>query len=164
MDNKGYLDEKYKKAREQESIGNYSEYIEILFELAKQGHAESQLEIGWIYMSGLYNFKRDLDKSLYWHLKAENSGIAENFFSLGILYEMDVADSKKSFSTNLKLSKKYYLQAFDAFLTRANQGELRAIYRVGEMYVSGLGVEIDHKKAEFWFKKYKEIGDSKEKE
>jgi len=151
------LENLYLVARAEEAKRNDRKYLDIIIDLANRGHAKSQKELGWIYMSGLYSMERNVDLALDWHLKAVQSEDPENYFSLGMLFGPEFDEPSKSFSSDEVKSRGFYAKALEGFLIRADKDDTQAVYRIGEMYSSGLGVEVDQKEARVWFDKYNEL-------
>lgn len=59
------------------------------------------------------------------------------------------------------LFKKEYTQAMQFFLKAAEKGSAVAMRRIGYLYYTGMGVELDYGQAEKWFLKGAEKGDAK---
>lgn len=150
------LDSLYVCALEEEARGNEKEYLDIIFKLAEKGHSESQLELASIYTAGFYSVERNIDTALKWHLAAVDSGSPENYYCLGMIFEPGFTGPNKTFSGDRAKSRDYYASSLQGFKERAFEGDASAIFRVGEMYSMGLGVDVDEVEAKVWFDKYHE--------
>ena len=65
-----------------------------------------------------------------------------------------------SFNTGVKmLDKGKEQKAYDAFFLSAKSGDIDSQMILGEMYLDGIGVKIDHEKAFFWLSKAAGNGD-----
>lgn len=61
---------------------------------------------------------------------------------------------------NKMLDNEKELQASEAFFLAAKSGDLDSQMILGEMYLDGIGVEVDHQKAFFWLSKAARAGDA----
>lgn len=147
------FDNQYLMAKEEEKK-DVARYLEIITELAEKGHAKSQIELGSLYLGGFEGVERSVDSALEWFLEAEISEAPENYYLLGMLFEPGFDGPNKSFEADKEKSNKYYKMAFWAFLKQAKNGDVKSMYRVSEMYLSGLGVIKDDKESKEWKEKY----------
>ncbi len=58
------------------------------------------------------------------------------------------------------LNKGNDLKAYQTFTSLAQNGDIDAQVMLGSMYLDGVGVKIDHKKALFWLEKAAQNGDA----
>ena len=110
---------------------------------AKQGHADAQSTLGYIYK---YSLKQDHAKAENWFLKAAEQGDADAQFYLGSMFEDGWGVER-----NYAEAEKWYRKA-------AGQGNVGAQYYLGMMYQAGQGVEKNYAEAEKWLRKAAELG------
>lgn len=65
--------------------GDFAQAYCIMRPLAESGDAESQYNLGWMYLNG-YGLRVDESKALAWWTKASEQGDTEASFSIGMLY------------------------------------------------------------------------------
>jgi TPR repeat protein len=65
--------------------GDFAKAYCIMRPLAEAGDAESQFNIGWMYLNG-YGLRVDGQQALQWWMKASDQGHTDASFSLGMLY------------------------------------------------------------------------------
>lgn len=123
-----------------EFIKNQKRAYKWLRKAAKQGDAEAQLELGFMYHYG-EGVTQDDRQAADWYLLAALQGNAKAQTSLGTMYRH---------GQGVKQNDK---QAFDWYLQAALQDDAKAQTNLGYMYSTGRGVEKDCKQAEIWFKK-----------
>ena len=116
-------------------------------ELAEQGDAEAQCQLGDWYYWGIY-VPKDVALMIEWYSKASEQGNAEAQFALG---EMD--DGGEGVPQDNVLAMRWYRKA-------AEQGCAEGQRRLGDMYHSGEGVPVDVALAERWYRKAAEQGDA----
>ncbi|MBL1278348.1 MAG: sel1 repeat family protein [Ectothiorhodospiraceae bacterium] len=152
--NKTKLDDLYAVAQRKNAMGNDQEYLKLIIDLSEKGYYKAQIELGSIYLAGFCSIERNIDMSLKWHLKAKDSKNPDNYHCLGMLYSRGFEGPNKTYSSSEIESTEYYSLAFKGYMVLANKGDTKAIYRVGEMYSMGLGVDTDENEAKIWFGKY----------
>ena len=104
----------------------------------KYGNDKALLELAVSYMYGI-GIKQDNKKAKWFLLKAKDKGDKNALLPLGCLCELE---------KDYKLAKDYYLQA-----TKVKETSAMAFEYLGNLYLYGLGVEQDFKKANLLFKK-----------
>ena len=95
---------------------------------AKEGHADSQFNVGLMYEKGIGIGKNEKDAVL-WYGKAASQGNASAQFNLGVLYE-------NGRGTNVDFAK-----ANEWYRKASVQGDALAIGNLGMLYVRGQGVK-----------------------
>ncbi len=115
---------------------NVSAGIDLIAELAEQGHAQAQFKLGRYYETG-EGLPQDVEKAMEWYTKAAEQGYAKAQHNLGRL---------------LVLSHNYE-EAVRWFTMAADQGLAPAQSALGFLYYKGQGVEQNYKKAFEWYLK-----------
>lgn len=160
-----------------------SELMQDLRSKAEAGQAESQTNLGYVYLNGIgvpSNSKLAAD----WFMKAADQGAAVAQFNLGVLYENGIGVAKdnaiatewydkaaaqgyapaiESLGTIFELGRgvpKNQKIAFDYHKKAAELGLARAQTNVGRAFVYGLGVKQDYAAALDWYRKAVTNGDS----
>jgi len=138
---------------------------------ARQGHGMAQLLIGTLYLLGEGTLKDD-KKAFYWFIKAAEQGDADAQFMTGLLYgkgEGTLKDDKKGFYWIKKAADKNhkeaqtllglmyktgevveegdYIKAVKFFTLACEQGQAKACGELAGMYIYGISVDKDMKKA-----------------
>lgn len=122
-----------------------SKAVETLLDLAEQGNAEAQLNLGLMYDKG-DGVQQDPSKALKWFKKAANQGNASAQYIMGDLYQTGKIVDKNDF------------EAAKWFEKAANQGMAEAQREIGIIYYNGVGVSENNAVAKEWFKKSCENG------
>lgn len=114
---------------------NYEKAFEYLSIAAKDGDAEAQTILGWMYDQG-----KDYTKALRYYKLAADQGdvVAQN--NLGVMYNQG-----KGVTQDHKVAARYYKLA-------ADQGYAEAQYNLGFMYYQGSGVKQDKNEAMRYYK------------
>jgi TPR repeat protein len=110
-------------------------------ELAEQGHAEIQVELGIAYQSGEYGLKKDIVEAVRWYRMAAEQGDAWAQQRLGDLY----SSGNESLAANPAEALRWYRSA-------AEQGKADCQFEVGRCYELGKGVERDCTEAVRWYR------------
>lgn len=126
---------------------DYASAIREWLPLAREGHAESQLNLAFLYNQGL-GVPVDHVKAAMWYLKAAEQGLAEAQAALATLYIHGLGVPQD------------YAEAYKWAQLAAVQGHPHGQFNLGAMYVSGFGVQRDYTKAASWFRKAAEQGDA----
>ena len=137
---------------------------------SKQGDANSQNLLGWIYAKGYTYMGSDYKKALKCFSKAAEKDNTCAQFYLGWMYDNGVGVPK-----NYKEAAKWYRKAAEQSHSIVSEYELfykigfrsemydinihKAQYHLGLMYENGKGVLKDHKEAVKWYKKASELLD-----
>ena len=108
--------------------------------LAKKGNAEAEFKIGEMYETG-FGVKKDMKEAMLWITKAAAQGHENASFKM--LYW----DIQKN---GLKGENK---KKFSELRTKANDGNVQAMYYVGKMYAYGVGVKTNYDKSLDWLNK-----------
>ena len=118
--------------------GDYEAALDEFFDLADEGHALSQFNLGVMYSQGIGVPKID-DMAVKWFTLAAKKGLAPAQSLLGSMYR-----GGKSVPQNNKTAFKWYSLA-------AEQGDTDARYYLGVMYRRGKGVPKDYVHAHMWW-------------
>ncbi|KAF9997435.1 hypothetical protein BGZ79_008868 [Entomortierella chlamydospora] len=119
---------------------DYSEIVEKYLAAAKQGNADAQFNMGYMYEMG-YGVVVDYSTSMEWYQKAADQGHAYAQCSLGFMHHKGYGVAQ-SYSKALK----WYQKA-------ADQGNPTAQCCVGNIYDFAHGVPRDPFKAFIWYQK-----------
>ena len=122
--------------------------LKSLLDLAKQGDAKAQFELGLLYENGSGGSK-DHVQAVYWYRQSANQGFAEAQHSLGIMYYWGYG-----VPTNDALAVQWWLRA-------ARQGHAEAHNRLGMAYQKGEGASKDYPQAVKFYRIAAEKGHAK---
>lgn len=109
------------------------EVIKLYKDLANEGHAGSQFEIGYCYDIGLGVEQSETD-AIDWYTKAATNGHLDSQITLAKYYNL----------RNWELSIKWLTKA-------ASQGDTPSQHELGMYYLNGYGVERSEAEAAKWF-------------
>ncbi len=151
-------------------------------QLAEQGDAEAQYELGRMYFLGK-GMPRNATKALEWYQKAAEQGNAlaqnelGNLYSKGVLVKQNIFEAAKWYQkaaeqgiANAQYNIGYLydwgqgglsqnrVEAIKWYKKASGQGNGEASLRLGAMYMYAVGVEKDEKEAIVWYKKAAEQG------
>ncbi|KAF0279935.1 sel1 repeat family protein [Spiribacter aquaticus] len=118
--------------------GDYGTALEVFRSLAKEGSAEAQYNIGYMYEKGQGVPQAD-SIAVRWYRHASEQGNANAQFNLGVMY----ADGEGVLQD--------YSEALRWFRAAAEQGDAGAQNNLGAMYGNGNGVNQDQITAHMWF-------------
>ena len=121
-------EEKLDRAVQYYKQQNYQAAFSLFKELAEQGDAAAQFNLGVMYHEA-QGVSQDYSQAVKWHQKAAEQGIAQAQLNLGIMYYQGQG-----------VSQDYY-QAVKWYQKAAEQGHSTAQYVLGLMYGKGLGVK-----------------------
>jgi hypothetical protein len=102
---------------------------------AKFGDVKSQLELGLMYYKGK-EIERNIEKSIHWLEKACKNENTTAMYYLGCINQF---------------IKKNYVEAAKLYEKAANRGQVDAQRALGDLYLSGKGVQGEPKKSLYWF-------------
>ncbi len=125
----------------------YKKAFPLMQNAAKEGNADAQLYLGWMYANG-QGIKRNYAQAVSWLRKSANQGNALAQNDLGLMY----AEGRGV--------KRNYAQAISWYRKSAEQGNAYAQNNLGWMYVNGRGIIQDDQQAVFWLKKAAEQGNA----
>lgn len=129
------------------SEGNEGKAFECYMRAAELGYTAAYYNVAYAYMNG-EGVERDFDKSFEWFNKAADSGDTYAKLKLAECYKRG-AGCEKDYSAAMAL----YLQvAGEKSMKRYSCVDV-AEYEIGNMYLKGLGVEVDLHKAYDYFKR-----------
>jgi TPR repeat protein len=118
--------------------GDYARALEAFLPLARQGHAEAQYTLGFMYFSGLGVPKRRA-AAANWYRQAARQGHVKAQVNLGVLYQDGQGVERD------------YAEALQWYRRAAAQGSAKGQYALGVMYRKGLGVPRDYVQAHMWY-------------
>ena len=120
---------------------DYKKAEDLLLKAAEQGHASAQLQLGFMYKDGKIG-DADYGKALKWFLKAAEPRHFDGKKYLEAVYDYIGAWKLQGFSKADVQKKAREMYTLNAEMTQAS-----ALFRAGEMYEEGLGVNADYRKA-----------------
>ena len=110
------------------------------FQVAKQGNAKAQYNLGGMYYNG-QGVRKDYAQAVQWYRKAAEQGNAKAQYNLGVMYEKGQG------------VRKDYVEAVRWYRKAAEQGIAEAQFNLGVKYANGQGVRQNYKIAKEWFGK-----------
>lgn len=130
---------------------------------AEQGHDIAQFNLGDMYENGK-GVEQSYTKAAEWYCKAAEQGNHEAQRQLGYLYDVGLGvELNKIRAAELYRKAGYvdpglmyeternYEKAIEWYVRAAKQGDVRAQYSLGRMYIEGKGVEQNYVKAAEWY-------------
>jgi hypothetical protein len=138
-------DSLFAKAKDLHTKKLYTEALQIYQNLAEQGFARAQSNLGTMYFHG-QGVPQDSTQAVYWYRKAAEQGHATAQGNLGIMYEEGTGVAQD------------YTQAVYWHRKAAEQGRANAQFNLGVMYDNGAGVAQDYTQAVYWYRKAAEQG------
>ena len=132
--------EVWDRARAYDEAGDYTKAVPLYRQLADQGVAAAQFNLGLCYANG-QGVAQSYDEAVRWYRKAADQGVAEAQCNLGSCYAngQGVAQS--------------YDEAVRWYRKAADQGVAVAQFNLGLRYVYGQGVEKSDTEAVKWYRK-----------
>lgn len=126
--------------------GNEEKAFQCYMKAAEMGYATAYYNVAKAYLNG-EGVKRDHDKAFEWFRKAADSGDAYAKLKLAECYKRG-AGCERDYAAAMALCQQV---ASDKSLKRYSIADV-AEYELGNMYLKGLGVEVDLRKAYDYFK------------
>ena len=117
--------------------GDYEKAAKLYSPLAKNGNAEAQSYLGWMYTIG-HGVSQDSKEAMKWYRLAAEQGVADAQFNVGVGY-----DKGDGVPQDNKEAVKWYRLA-------AEQGVAAAQFNLGLGYEEGKGVPQDYVLAYMW--------------
>jgi len=136
-----------KKAKQLVKQGSVAKALPLYLQLAEQGDAEAQFQLGLIY-ANQQGITKDDKQAVDWLAKAAGQGHRAAQTKLGFMYA-----TGKGVAQN-------YNSAFYWCYKAAEQGDVIAQFNLGLMYAKGQGVVQDNSLAVSWYSKASEQGDA----
>ena len=137
----------YDLAKTHSGEGEDEKAFECYLKAAELGYSPAYYNVALAYLDG-NGVKKDFDKAFQWFKKAADSGDTYARLKLAECYKRG-AGCPKDYSEAMAL----YQQIANSKRGRGNIGEVgMAEYEIGNMYLKGLGVEVDLRKAYDYFK------------
>jgi len=141
------FDAAYKLAESFDEQGKYDVALRLRRQLASQGDARGQRELGWMYERGK-DVPVDLAEAAKWYRLAADQGDAQAQLLLGVAYYLG-----RGVPTDYQQSVAWWRKA-------ADQGFPFAQSRLGAMYLRGEGVARDYSTAVKLFRQSAQQGDA----
>lgn len=154
----------------EQDLGKAFEYMK---RAAGQDQAYAQYRLGYYYMYGLEHLPADYTQALHWLQRAADNGQPDALLELGDYYLYDYEDKGEQpkaypyyrkaaeldcVNDGLGLCLEYGYgvevnegEAFKYYLKGAEDGFIRAMFRVGLCYYYGTGVKENKREAFRWF-------------
>jgi TPR repeat protein len=129
----------YQKARRAYEVGNFTEALQMLEKLAKDGDSRAQYEVALMYLQGI-GTKIDPMMGGKWMLASANNGNTTAMVEIGGRHEAGVNAEKNP------------IIAFTWFRRAAIAGDAIGKYKLAMMYETGEGVPEDLPRAYAWYK------------
>ena len=126
--------------------GNYEGAITEWTQVAQEGNARAQYNLGWMHANGK-GTAQDFKEAIKWYSQSAEQGNVNAQYNLGNLYLRGQGAAQ-----NDKL-------AFSWFIKAAEQGDAPAQYNLGRMYILGKGDDKNFLEARFWIKQALENND-----
>lgn len=126
--------------------GNEEKAFECYMKAAEMGYTEAYYNVANAYLNG-EGVERDFDKAFEWFRKAADSGYTYAKLKLAECYKRG-AGCERDYAAAMALYKQV---AGEKSLKRYSCADV-AEYELGNMYLKGLGVEVDLRKAYDYFK------------
>lgn len=126
--------------------GNQEKAFECYMKAAELGYTDSYYNVANAYLNG-EGVERDFDKAFEWFQKAVDSGDTSAKLKLAECYKRG-AGCERDYAAAMAL---YQQVANDKSMKRYSFVDV-AEYELGNMYLKGLGVEVDLRKAYDYFK------------
>ena len=126
--------------------GNEEKAFECYMKAAEMGYTDAYYNVAYAYLNG-EGVERDFDKAFEWLQKAVDSGDPYAKLKLAECYKRG-AGCQRDYAVAMAL---YQQVACDKSLKRYSFADV-AEYEIGNMYLKGLGVEVDLRKAYDYFK------------
>jgi TPR repeat protein len=118
--------------------GDYATALREWQPLAKQGEADAQVSLGWLYSNG-HGVPQDYAQAWNWYRTAARQGNQHAQVNLGTCYALGQGVPQD------------YLKALGLFQLAADQGNALAQVKLGGMYEEGRGVRHDLVQAYKWY-------------
>ena len=152
------------------NLGDYDKATDYYKLAAEQGHDVAQYNLGNMYENGK-GVEQSYAKAAEWYCKAAEQGNHEAQRQLGYLYDVGLGvelNKKRAAELYRKAgyvnpglmyeTERNYEKAIEWYFRAAEQGDVRAQFSLGRMYIEGKGVEHNYVKAAEWYCKAAEQG------
>ena len=127
--------------------GNEEKALDCYMKAAEMGHTDAYYNVANAYLNG-EGVERNFDKAFEWFQKASDSGDTYAKLKLAECYKRG-AGCERDYAAAMTL---YQQVAGDKRLKKDSFADV-AEYEIGNMYMKGLGVEVDLRKAYDYFKR-----------
>ncbi|MGZ8928220.1 MAG: J domain-containing protein [Methylobacter sp.] len=136
-----------KKAKQLARQGRTAKALPLYLQLAEQGNAEAQFQLGLIY-ANQQGVTKDDKQAAGWLARAAEQGHREAQTKLGFMY-----------ATGKGVAQNYHSAIYWCYKA-AEQGDAVAQFNLGLMYAKGQGMAQDNNLAVSWYSKAAEQGDA----
>lgn len=136
MNSRSFNDADVSVAAQSYEAGKYEETFPMYKALAESGSIESQVLLGWMYQEGL-GVARDANKAFEWFERAASAGSAEGQYYLA----------------KQLAKRKDYPRALESYQKAASQDYSPALFRLGWIYETGRGVDLDRERAYVYYER-----------
>ena len=144
------INKEIEKLKQLYSEQSYNEAYLLALKLSSQSVHEGLWVLGDFYFFGYSKVVEDRRQALELYEKALLLGSYKAGISLASFYEPDLDDAAKNFQARDK-SIAYYSKVFELASKEANSGNPEAMYYLGLLYDSGLGIEENKNIAFEWY-------------
>ena len=131
-----------------------------LFAQAKQGDAEAQVSLGWIYCTGIMGVAEDDCEAVKWYRLAAEGENRDGLIGLGTMYsngkaiKCEASKWRKQMAEYGDAKAQYWRKLWEG----AERGDVAAQYEFGWLYYVGEGVAADKQKVAKWWRRAAEEG------
>ena len=129
----------YQTARRAYEVGRFTEALQLLEKLAREGDSRAQYEVALMYLQGI-GTPVNPTRGGEWMLAAANNGNATAMVEIGGRYENGVNAEKST------------ILAFTWYRRAALSGDSIGCYKLAMMYESGEGIPQDLPRSYAWFR------------
>ena len=131
----------YRRGRESEDAGNYSEAVRDYQIAAQAGNNDAQFRMGYLFFHGL-GVEQNFTTAREYYEAAAEQGNSSAMLELGLLYYSGTGGEERD-----------YEKALTYFQRAAELGSSDAMLNIGNMYYYGHGVSVDEQRASLWWNK-----------
>ena len=121
--------------------------VALTHQLANQGYAQAQFELGGMYCQGV-RLEQDDVLAVKWYREAAGQEHAGALLSLGLMYK-----SGRGVAQSHEDALHWQLKALELYENAAKQGDAQAQFALGRMYENAWGVQRNNKTAVEWYRK-----------
>ncbi|MCT2534687.1 sel1 repeat family protein [Aquibacillus koreensis] len=152
-------------------------------EAAEKGHGDALNNYADMYLRGEY-VEKDEKRALEIFMEAADKGVPEAMYTLGYMYEngvgteIDMAESKRWFTESALAGDVFAAnrlgheavedgrgdEAIEWYQMAADRGDSYGEFNLGLCYESGIGTQVNMKKAKYWYQKAALKGDDQAKQ
>lgn len=126
---------------------DYIKAFKLYLQAAEQGHADSQLQVGYMYATGK-GIAPNKERAVSWYRKSADQGNKISQYNLGLYYEEGIGVEKN------------YATAAYWYQKSAEQNYAKAQSSLAGLYLNGNGVAKDYNQSFYWANKAAEQDDA----